>query len=173
MAVRCEGMRKSCTTLFRAQQDSDSAIQRSSSSHLHNMWWPFSSSATTIAAPAESAQRAQITPTSVPLREARNQCYAAKDAYFACLDAASILTPGHEVSKDGCLELKKTYEERCQKSWVCLSLYTLCEARKLRCEFIAGALLQHAPSPRGGATRNPGDSTRARGRVQAQIARRC
>ncbi|KAH7106637.1 cytochrome oxidase c subunit VIb-domain-containing protein [Auriculariales sp. MPI-PUGE-AT-0066] len=67
--------------------------------------------------PEDALKPAQQKP-EIPRREQRNMCYEAKDAYYACLDAAGVLTPGTETDKSGCAELKRLYEERCQKSWV-------------------------------------------------------
>jgi cytochrome c oxidase assembly factor 6 len=54
-------------------------------------------------------------------REDRSKCWEARDAYFACLDAAEVVVPGSEGSK--CASQRNTYERNCAKSWVCLSIY--------------------------------------------------
>jgi hypothetical protein len=53
-------------------------------------------------------------------REDRSKCWEARDAYFACLDAAEVVVAGTEGSK--CAEQRKFYEQNCAKSWVSLSL---------------------------------------------------
>ena len=51
-------------------------------------------------------------------REDRSKCWEARDAYFACLDAAQVVVAGTEGSK--CALQRKAYEQNCAKSWVCL-----------------------------------------------------
>ena len=49
-------------------------------------------------------------------REDRSKCWEARDAYFACLDAAEVVVAGTEGSK--CASQRKFYEQNCAKSWV-------------------------------------------------------
>ncbi|KZT02540.1 uncharacterized protein LAESUDRAFT_661530 [Laetiporus sulphureus 93-53] len=49
-------------------------------------------------------------------RTSRKKCWESRDAYFACLDRASVLTPGDEG--EACIEAKTTYEQDCAKSWI-------------------------------------------------------
>jgi cytochrome c oxidase assembly factor 6 len=56
-------------------------------------------------------------------REDRSKCWEARDAYFACLDAAEVVVAGTEGSK--CASQQKLYEQNCAKSWVSLSLSVL------------------------------------------------
>jgi cytochrome c oxidase assembly factor 6 len=53
-------------------------------------------------------------------REDRLKCWEARDAYFACLDAAEVVVAGTEGSK--CAPQRKSYEQNCAKSWVSHSL---------------------------------------------------
>jgi cytochrome c oxidase assembly factor 6 len=52
-------------------------------------------------------------------REDRSKCWEARDAYFACLDAAEVVVAGTEGSK--CASQRKPYEQNCAKSWVSVS----------------------------------------------------
>jgi cytochrome c oxidase assembly factor 6 len=54
-------------------------------------------------------------PTAVT-RGARQQCWDARDAYFACLDARGVLKAGDEAG--ACASQEVTYGENCAKSWV-------------------------------------------------------
>jgi cytochrome c oxidase assembly factor 6 len=56
-------------------------------------------------------------------REDRSKCWEARDAYFACLDAAEVVVAGTEGSK--CASQRKLYEQNCAKSWVSLPLSVL------------------------------------------------
>ncbi|KAN0138750.1 Cytochrome oxidase c subunit VIb domain containing protein [Lactarius tabidus] len=49
-------------------------------------------------------------------REDRSKCWEARDAYFACLDAAEVVVAGTEGSK--CAPQRKAYEQNCAKSWI-------------------------------------------------------
>ncbi|KAI0246293.1 cytochrome oxidase c subunit VIb-domain-containing protein, partial [Lactifluus subvellereus] len=49
-------------------------------------------------------------------REDRSKCWEARDAYFACLDAADVVVAGTEGSK--CAAQRKSYEQNCAKSWI-------------------------------------------------------
>jgi cytochrome c oxidase assembly factor 6 len=53
-------------------------------------------------------------------REDRSKCWEARDAYFACLDAAEVVVAGTEGSK--CAPQRKAYEQNCAKSWVSLCI---------------------------------------------------
>ncbi|KAF8274628.1 cytochrome oxidase c subunit VIb-domain-containing protein [Lactarius quietus] len=54
--------------------------------------------------------------TNTPSREDRTKCWEARDAYFACLDAAEVVVAGTEGSK--CAAQRKAYEQNCAKSWI-------------------------------------------------------
>jgi len=56
--------------------------------------------------------------TNSSFREDRSKCWEARDAYFACLDAAEVIVAGTEGSK--CAVERKGYEQNCAKSWVSL-----------------------------------------------------
>ncbi|KAI0290350.1 cytochrome oxidase c subunit VIb-domain-containing protein [Russula brevipes] len=49
-------------------------------------------------------------------REDRSRCWEARDAYFACLDAADVVVAGTEGSK--CASQRKSYEQNCARSWI-------------------------------------------------------
>jgi cytochrome c oxidase assembly factor 6 len=50
-------------------------------------------------------------------RSGRQHCWDARDAYFACLDAAQVLTPGTEGA-GACRAEVEGYTHNCAKSWV-------------------------------------------------------
>ena len=60
------------------------------------------------------------TPNAIS-RQDRSKCWEARDAYFACLDAAEVVVAGTEGSK--CAAQRKSYEQNCAKSWVSHPLY--------------------------------------------------
>lgn len=51
------------------------------------------------------------------LREERQHCWEARGAYYACLDAAGVVTPGKEGPKQCTIE-NKAFVKNCAKSWV-------------------------------------------------------
>ncbi|KAG8927398.1 hypothetical protein FRC02_008236 [Tulasnella sp. 418] len=51
-----------------------------------------------------------------PTRADRQKCYAARDAYFTCLDRLGVIAPGDEGSK--CAKELKEFEAFCAKSWI-------------------------------------------------------
>lgn len=66
-------------------------------------------------------------PTAVS-REGRKLCWENRDAYFKCLDNASVLKPGDEGK--ACSSEKVAYEKNCAKSWVrCASRVLLWQPR--------------------------------------------
>ncbi|EIN03998.1 hypothetical protein PUNSTDRAFT_108838 [Punctularia strigosozonata HHB-11173 SS5] len=50
-------------------------------------------------------------------RSDRQKCWDSRDAYFKCLDAAGILTPGEETGAR-CKAENEVYEQNCAKSWI-------------------------------------------------------
>ncbi|KAF8313576.1 hypothetical protein DL93DRAFT_2113798 [Clavulina sp. PMI_390] len=50
-------------------------------------------------------------------REERKKCWEARDAYYSCLDAAGVVKPGSETSRQ-CRAESKTFEKNCAKSWI-------------------------------------------------------
>ncbi|KAF9352568.1 hypothetical protein BGX26_009653 [Mortierella sp. AD094] len=53
-----------------------------------------------------------------PSREARQNCWKVRDAYYACLDKSNILDPSSPEADNICVELRKQYHGGCMKSWV-------------------------------------------------------
>lgn len=49
-------------------------------------------------------------------REDRQQCWDARDAYFACLDQSGVVKAGEE--KGACVAQESVYAKNCAKSWV-------------------------------------------------------
>ena len=56
-------------------------------------------------------------------RTERQQCWDSRDLYYACLDAAAVVTPGKEGSK--CKAERKGFEKNCAKSWVSFAVLIL------------------------------------------------
>ncbi|THH33473.1 hypothetical protein EUX98_g725 [Antrodiella citrinella] len=50
------------------------------------------------------------------LRQDRKKCWEARDAYFACLDAAGVVKAGSEGVV--CATPLTVYEQNCAKSWI-------------------------------------------------------
>ncbi|KAI9147677.1 Cytochrome c oxidase subunit 6B-like protein new16 [Paramyrothecium foliicola] len=79
------------------------------------MGW-FSSSPTDVRADAIR------TGTAVPTRSERTVCWAARDAYFACLDAHSIVDatkdPGAASAASLCAPQSADFERDCAAAWV-------------------------------------------------------
>ncbi|KAL6709540.1 hypothetical protein ACN47E_001475 [Coniothyrium glycines] len=58
-----------------------------------------------------------------PSRSNRKQCYAARDAFFECLDKNQVLDSintksGREKAQTFCASLDKEFEKNCAHSWV-------------------------------------------------------
>lgn len=55
-----------------------------------------------------------------PTRAERLQCWAARDAYFACLDANNILDANREAdkAKSACPQETEAFEKDCATKWV-------------------------------------------------------
>ncbi|EAU85237.1 hypothetical protein CC1G_06253 [Coprinopsis cinerea okayama7 len=49
-------------------------------------------------------------------RQNRQQCWDARDAYFACLDRQGVVKAGEEGN--ACASENKAYHENCAKSWI-------------------------------------------------------
>lgn len=59
---------------------------------------------------------------TVASRQDRQVCWESRDAYFDCLDKASVIKAGDEGTI--CSAQKADYEKNCAKSWVCpLSIF--------------------------------------------------
>ncbi|KZZ92435.1 Cytochrome c oxidase, subunit VIb [Moelleriella libera RCEF 2490] len=74
-------------------------------------WWPFSSSSRSDAIRSGDA---------IPNRQERAACWAARDAYFACLDAHSILDANKDsaAAKRACPLESDVFERDCASAWV-------------------------------------------------------
>lgn len=74
-------------------------------------WWPFS---------GDTRQDAIRTGTAIPTREERALCWAARDAYFLCLDANNILDANKDASKaaKACPKQSAEFERDCSAAWV-------------------------------------------------------
>jgi cytochrome c oxidase assembly factor 6 len=70
--------------------------------------------------PASSSSNSSTPlPAEAPNREQRAACWAARDAYFACLDKNGMVAAGDEgEGGDVCAEERRRYEGGCGKSWV-------------------------------------------------------
>jgi cytochrome c oxidase assembly factor 6 len=82
------------------------------------MGW-FSSSPNNEGGPAKTAGGAFESPT----RSTRKQCYAARDAFFECLDKNNVLDSintksGREKAQTFCASLDQDFEKNCAHSWV-------------------------------------------------------
>lgn len=55
-----------------------------------------------------------------PLRNERQKCYAARDAYFACLDANNIVDAlkDEKAAAKACGPQSKEFERDCASQWV-------------------------------------------------------
>ncbi|CAI4217825.1 unnamed protein product [Parascedosporium putredinis] len=58
--------------------------------------------------------------TVVPTRAERLQCWASRDAYFACLDAASVLDANADptAARRACPQETVAFERDCAAKWV-------------------------------------------------------
>ncbi|KAF9164682.1 hypothetical protein DFQ27_001884 [Actinomortierella ambigua] len=52
-----------------------------------------------------------------PSRKDRQECWNARDAFFACLDDAKVVDPAKPEAQSVCPDLRKLYESKCMKSW--------------------------------------------------------
>lgn len=75
-------------------------------------WWPFTSTR------ADEIRAG----TAVPTRTERTACWAARDAYFACLDANSIVDATKESNAvraaKACPQQTAEFERDCAAAWV-------------------------------------------------------
>ncbi|KAF4126119.1 cytochrome c oxidase assembly factor 6 [Geosmithia morbida] len=77
------------------------------------MVWPFSSSST-----RGDAIRSG---DAIPTRSERQKCWAARDAYFACLDAHAIDDPVKEAGRADltfCADQSRLLDSNCSAAWV-------------------------------------------------------
>ncbi|GAA6047022.1 hypothetical protein JCM3770_004156 [Rhodotorula araucariae] len=65
---------------------------------------------------SSSASEGTPAASAAPDRSARAQCWAGRDAYFACLDKNGVQVPGQEDSK--CAKEDTEYRKVCAGSWV-------------------------------------------------------
>ncbi|QUC20870.1 uncharacterized protein UV8b_05111 [Ustilaginoidea virens] len=74
-------------------------------------WWPFSPSSRGDAIRSGDA---------IPNRQERAACWAARDAYFACLDAHDILDANKDAPAAGraCPLESRAFERDCAAAWV-------------------------------------------------------
>lgn len=76
-------------------------------------WWPFSS---------ETRGDAIRNGNAIPTRNERAVCWAARDAYFACLDANNIVDatkdPGASAAAKACAAPSAEFEKDCAVAWV-------------------------------------------------------
>ncbi|KAL8716962.1 MAG: hypothetical protein Q9225_005747 [Loekoesia sp. 1 TL-2023] len=79
------------------------------------MGW-FSSTPSTPSGPQRTSDGAFIAPD----RSARDRCYEARDAFFACLDRANIIDSIKDADKaeEECGKLEKGMSTECAASWV-------------------------------------------------------
>jgi cytochrome c oxidase assembly factor 6 len=82
------------------------------------MGW-FSSGTKDEGGPAKTSGGAFESPT----RSTRKQCYAARDAFFECLDKNNVLDSintktGREKAQTFCAQLDQEFEKNCAHSWV-------------------------------------------------------
>ncbi|KAH6896847.1 cytochrome oxidase c subunit VIb-domain-containing protein [Thelonectria olida] len=75
------------------------------------MVWPFSS---------ETRGDAIRSGEAIPNRQERTVCWAARDAYFACLDANNIVDANKDASaaKKACPQPSADFERDCSAAWV-------------------------------------------------------
>ena len=66
---------------------------------------------------AEDSSSANPSSISSNLKAGRQRCYAARDAYYACVDGDSS-QGGSERDKGACKEYRVAFEASCAKSWV-------------------------------------------------------
>ncbi|KAH8880322.1 oxidoreductase-like protein [Thozetella sp. PMI_491] len=65
---------------------------------------------------ADEVRSGQVAPT----REERQNCWAARDAYYACLDSNSIIDPlkDHQAAAKACRKEGADFERDCAAQWV-------------------------------------------------------
>ncbi|EAT78060.2 hypothetical protein HBI56_198580 [Parastagonospora nodorum] len=93
-------------------------LPRTLTQHTANMGW-FSSSPKDEGGPAKTSGGA----FEQPNRSNRKQCYAARDAFFECLDKNNVLDSintksGREKAQTFCGQLDQEFEKNCAHSWV-------------------------------------------------------
>lgn len=76
-------------------------------------WWPFST---------ETRADAIRSGDAIPTRNERQVCWAARDAYFNCLDANNIIDatkePGISTARKACAPQSAEFEKDCAAAWV-------------------------------------------------------
>jgi cytochrome c oxidase assembly factor 6 len=77
----------------------------------------------------ETAKRAEDVRSGAvaPTRQERQRCYVARDAYFACLDAAEIIDSikHKDQAARACGTQGKAFEQECAAEWVRFILHLL------------------------------------------------
>ena len=74
--------------------------------------------------------------STIPLKEQRTKCWAAKDSYWECLDS-------NQQASEKCAELKEAFNASCSKTWV--SVICFVPHLNITCPFAQPA----APHPLG------------------------
>lgn len=79
-------------------------------------WWPFSSSPSGPNNLPRSSDGGRIAPD----RSSREQCYEARDVFFACLDRHDILdaTKHDREARRNCAKEIAEFEAACSRTWV-------------------------------------------------------
>ena len=74
----------------------------------------------TTSSPPQSLPPAQSSSYTPPTRTSRTHCYAARDAFFACLDAHSIIDPikHQSAASTACGPEDTEFLRECAMSWV-------------------------------------------------------
>jgi cytochrome c oxidase assembly factor 6 len=77
-------------------------------------------SALSGSAPEDKRAEEVRTGAVAPLRTERAKCYAARDAYFACLDKNNIIDAlkDEKAAARACGEQSKEFEKDCATAWV-------------------------------------------------------
>eukprot|EP00884_Botryococcus_braunii_P008220 jgi/Botrbrau1/1739/Bobra.116_2s0079.1 len=57
-------------------------------------------------------------PEKSVLKEARQRCHKAKDAYYKCLEENSVVSPEVATVPAACKNLRSAFEKECRPSWV-------------------------------------------------------
>ncbi|KAF8905678.1 cytochrome oxidase c subunit VIb-domain-containing protein, partial [Mucidula mucida] len=63
------------------------------------------------------ASSSKTSEEGAPTREDRQQCWDARDTYFACLDRVGVVKAGQE-GQTVCREEAKLYKMNCAESWI-------------------------------------------------------
>ncbi|KAL2887575.1 cytochrome c oxidase, subunit VIb [Ceratocystis lukuohia] len=73
-----------------------------------------------FSSPSENRREAVRSGTAVPTRSERLQCWAARDAYFACLDTQGIVDAHAEGERAAraCGAQTAAFERDCARQWV-------------------------------------------------------